>query len=40
MVLNTLGNLTSKSRAEKIVFAPLTILLAICYFIVSISKTS
>lgn len=39
MVLNTLGNLTSQSTAEKIVFAPLTILLAICCFIVSISKT-
>jgi len=40
MVLNTLGNLTSQSMAEKIVFAPLTILLAISCFIVSISKTS
>jgi hypothetical protein len=40
MVLNTLGNLTSQSTAEKIVFAPLTILLAICCFIVSISKTT
>jgi hypothetical protein len=39
MVLNSLGNLTSQSTAEKIVFAPLTILLAICCFIVSISKT-
>lgn len=38
MVLNTLGNLVSQSTAEKIVFAPLTILLAICCFIVSISK--
>ncbi|MFN2136096.1 MAG: hypothetical protein ACK2UK_09095 [Candidatus Promineifilaceae bacterium] len=38
MVLNTLGNLASQSTAEKIVFAPLTILLAICCFIVSISK--
>ena len=40
MVLNTLGNLASQSTAEKIVFAPLTILLAITCFIVSISKTS
>lgn len=40
MVLNTLGNLVSQSTAETIVFAPLTILLAICCFIVSISKTS
>jgi hypothetical protein len=38
MVLNTLGNLASQSTAEKMVFAPLTILLAICCFIVSISK--
>jgi hypothetical protein len=38
MVLNTLGNLVSQSTAEKIVFTPLTILLAICCFIVSISK--
>ena len=40
MVLNTLGNLASQSTAEKILFTPLTILLAICCFIVSISKTS
>ena len=40
MVLNTLGNLASQSTAEKIVFTPLTILLAISCFIVSISKTS
>jgi hypothetical protein len=40
MILNTLGNLTSQSTAEKIVFAPLTILLAICCFIVSISRSS
>ena len=40
MVLNTLGNLVSQSTAEKIVFTPLTILLAICCFIVSISKTT
>jgi hypothetical protein len=40
MVLNTLGNLASQSTAEKIVFTPLTILLAIFCFIVSISKTS
>ena len=38
MVLNTLGNLASQSTAEKIVFIPLTILLAIFCFIVSISK--
>lgn len=40
MVLNTLGNLASQSTAEKILFTPLTILLAICCFIVSISKTT
>ena len=39
MVLNTLGNLTSQSTAEKLVFTPLTLLLAICCFVVSISKT-
>jgi hypothetical protein len=39
MVLNTLGNLTSQSTAERIVFTPLTVLLAISCFIVSISKT-
>ena len=39
MVLNTLGNLTSQSTAEKIVFTPLTVLLAISCFIVSVSKT-
>lgn len=38
MVLNTLGNLTSQSTAEKLVFAPLTLLLAISCFVVSISK--
>jgi hypothetical protein len=40
MVLNTLGNLVSQSTAEKLVFTPLTILLAICCFIVSLSKTT
>ncbi|MFL7839212.1 MAG: hypothetical protein ACK2U0_15295 [Candidatus Promineifilaceae bacterium] len=40
MVFNTLGNLTSQSMTEKIIFTPLTILLAICCFIVSISKSS
>ncbi len=39
MLLNTLGNLTSQSTAEKIVFTPLTLLLAICCFLVSISKS-
>ena len=38
MVLNTLGNLTSQSTAEKIVFTPITVLLAISCFVVSISK--
>lgn len=38
IVLNTLGNLTSQSTAEKIVFTPITLLLAICCFVVSISK--
>ena len=38
MVLNTLGNLTSQSTAEKTVFTPITLLLAISCFVVSISK--
>ena len=38
MVLNTLGNLTSQSTAEKTVFTPITLLLAIACFVVSISK--
>jgi hypothetical protein len=39
MALNTLGNLTSQSTAEKAVFTPITLLLVICCFVVSISKT-
>lgn len=39
LVLNTLGNLVSQSTTEKVVFGPITIALAICCFIVSLSKT-
>jgi hypothetical protein len=39
MVLNTLGNLTSQSSGEKILFTPITFLLIVCCFVVSISKT-
>ena len=39
MLLNTLGNLTSQSTAEKLLFGSITILLLICCFVVSISKT-
>lgn len=39
MVLNTLGNSTSQSSGEKILFTPITFLLIVCCFVVSISKT-
>ena len=39
MLLNTLGNLTSQSTGEMVLFGPITILLFICCFVVSISKT-
>jgi len=39
MLLNTLGNLTSQSTAEKLLFGSITILLLICCFVVSISRT-
>ena len=39
MVLNTLGNLASQSTGEKILFTPISLLLAVCCFVVSISKT-
>ena len=39
MVLNTLGNLTSQSMGEKLLFTPITLILVVCCFVVSISKT-
>lgn len=39
MALNTVGNLTSQSIGEKILFTPITFLLAVSCFIVSISRT-
>jgi hypothetical protein len=39
MALNLLGNLTSPSLAEKLVFGPITLLLLIACALVSISKT-
>ena len=38
MVLNTFGNFTSKSKAEKMIFTPITAILIIVCFIVSLSK--
>jgi hypothetical protein len=38
MAFNTLGNLTSSSKAEKILFTPITILLFLSCLLVSISK--
>jgi hypothetical protein len=38
LVLNTLGNLTSPSLAEKLVFSPITILLVVACAVVSLSK--
>ena len=40
MAFNTLGNLASTSKAEKIVFAPLTVLLTLSCLIVSASSTA
>jgi len=37
--LNTLGNFTSLSTGEKWLFGPITLVLVICCFIVSISKS-
>jgi hypothetical protein len=39
MALNTLGNLTSQSNGEKILFSPITFLLFIFCLVVSMSKT-
>lgn len=39
MVLNTVGNLTSQSMGEKLLFTPITLILVVCCFVVSISKT-
>ncbi len=38
MVLNTLGNLTSLSLNEKLLFTPMTLVLAVACFVVSISE--
>ena len=39
MVLNTVGNITSLSAGERMLFTPVTIILAVSCFMVSISKT-
>ena len=39
MVLNTVGNITSLSAGERMLFTPITIILAVSCFMVSISKT-
>jgi len=39
MAFNTLANLTSPSLGEKLLFAPITIVLTVVCFVVSISKT-
>ena len=36
---HTLGNLTSQSMGEKLLFSPITLILVVCCFVVSISKT-
>lgn len=36
--LNTLGNVTSKNKLEQRLFTPITILLAICSFILALSN--
>lgn len=38
MAFNTLGNFTSKNASEKMIFTPITAILTIVCFIVSISK--
>ena len=38
MAFNTFANLTSQSTAEKMIFSPITIILTVVCFIVSISK--
>jgi hypothetical protein len=39
LVLNTLGNFASQSTGEKILFGPISLLLAVACFVVSISKS-
>ncbi|MFN2224079.1 MAG: hypothetical protein ACK2UH_16105 [Candidatus Promineifilaceae bacterium] len=39
LALNTLGNLSSQSRLETIVFAPITVLLVVSCLVVSISRS-
>ena len=39
MVLNALGNLTSQSLNEKLLFTPMTLVLVVSCFVVSISET-
>jgi hypothetical protein len=39
LALNTLGNLTSQSRAEMLVFTPITFLLVVACLVVSISRS-
>ena len=39
LAFNTLGNFTSTSTAEKWLFGPITLVLVICCFLVSISKS-
>jgi len=39
LALNTLGNLTSTSRGEKLLFSPITILLTVACLLVSLSRT-
>jgi hypothetical protein len=39
LVLNTIGNLTSKSTGERMLFSPITILLVVSCSIVSVSKS-
>lgn len=40
LVLNTLGNITSPSIGEKWLFGPISLVLLICCFVVSISKSA
>lgn len=37
LALNTAGNFASKSRGEKLLFAPITLLLTVACFVISIS---
>ncbi|MCP4416740.1 MAG: hypothetical protein GY805_08960 [Chloroflexi bacterium] len=37
LALNTVGNFASKSRGEKLLFAPITLLLTVACFVISIS---